>query len=49
MGAILDDGEEAEEAAAAWIKENPEVLDTWLDGVTTVDGGDAMEAVASLK
>ncbi len=49
MGAILDDGEDAEEAAAAWIKENPEVLDTWLDGVTTVDGGDAMEAVASLK
>ncbi|SDF83558.1 choline ABC transporter substrate-binding protein [Sulfitobacter delicatus] len=49
MGAILDDGEEAEEAAAAWIKENPEVLDTWLAGVTTVDGGDAMEAVASLK
>ncbi|MEX3315017.1 choline ABC transporter substrate-binding protein [Sulfitobacter sp. PS-8MA] len=49
MGAILDDGEEAEEAAAAWIKENPEVLDTWLDGVTTVDGGDAMDAVAALK
>jgi glycine betaine/proline transport system substrate-binding protein len=49
MGAILDDGEEAEEAAAAWIKENADVLDTWLDGVTTVDGGDAMEAVASLK
>ena len=49
MGAILDDGEKPEEAAAAWIKENPEVLDTWLEGVTTVDGGDAMEAVASLK
>jgi len=49
MGAILDDGEEAEEAAAAWIKANAGVLDTWLDGVTTVDGGDAMEAVAALK
>lgn len=49
MGAILDDGEEAEEAAAAWIKANSDVLSTWLDGVTTVDGGDAMEAVASLK
>jgi len=49
MGAILDDGEKPEEAAAAWIKANPDVLGTWLDGVTTVDGGDAMEAVASLK
>ena len=49
MGAILDDGEKPEEAAAAWIKANADVLDTWLDGVTTVDGGDAMEAVASLK
>ena len=49
MGKILDGGEKPEEAAAAWIKENADVLDTWLDGVTTVDGGDAMEAVASLK
>ncbi|UWR32246.1 choline ABC transporter substrate-binding protein [Sulfitobacter sp. W027] len=49
MGAILDDGEKPEEAAAAWIKANPDVLGTWLDGVTTVDGGDAMEAVAALK
>lgn len=49
MGAILDDGEKPEEAAAAWIKANSDVLSTWLDGVTTVDGGDAMEAVAALK
>lgn len=49
MGAILDDGEKPEEAAAAWIKANPDVLGTWLDGVTTVDGGDAIEAVAALK
>ncbi|MFI2770249.1 choline ABC transporter substrate-binding protein, partial [Sulfitobacter sp. M22386] len=33
MGAILDDGEKPEEAAAAWIKANADVLDTWLDGV----------------
>ncbi|MBL3701801.1 choline ABC transporter substrate-binding protein [Sulfitobacter sp. BDSS02] len=44
MGAILDDGKDPSEAAAVWIKENPEVLDTWLDGVTTIDGGDAMAA-----
>ncbi len=45
MGAILDDGEEAGEAAAAWLKANAGVLDGWLDGVTTKDGGDAMAAV----
>ncbi len=44
MGAILDDGEEPEEAAAAWIKSNMGVLDTWLAGVTTKDGGDAAAA-----
>ena len=50
MGAILDDGEEPEEAAAAWLKANSGVLDGWLAGVTTKDGGDAMAAVtASMK
>ena len=44
MGAILDDGKDPSEAAAVWIKENPEVLNTWLAGVTTIDGGDAMAA-----
>ncbi|GJL83978.1 MAG: glycine/betaine ABC transporter substrate-binding protein [marine bacterium B5-7] len=47
MGAILDDGMEPEMAAAAWLKKNPGVIDGWLDGVTTVDGGDAMAAVKS--
>jgi glycine betaine/proline transport system substrate-binding protein len=45
MGAILDDGEEPNDAAEAWLKAHPETLDAWLDGVTTVDGGDAMAAV----
>ncbi|MEL7429816.1 MAG: choline ABC transporter substrate-binding protein [Pseudomonadota bacterium] len=45
MGAILDDGEEPEAAATNWLKANPGVLDAWLDGVTTRDGGDAMAAV----
>ena len=44
MGAILNDGQDPEEAAAAWIKANAGVLDTWLAGVTTMDGGDAMAA-----
>ena len=44
MGKILDDGMDPEEAAADWIKANPQVLDTWLAGVTTMDGNDAAEA-----
>lgn len=47
MGAILDDGEEPEEAAANWIKANMGALDGWLDGVTTLDGGDALEAATA--
>ncbi len=45
MGAILDGGEDPDDAATAWLKANPDVLAGWLDGVTTRDGGDAMAAV----
>ena len=45
MGAILDDGEDPADAAMAWLKGNAGILDTWLDGVTTKDGGDAKAAV----
>ena len=45
MGAILNDGEDAENAAAAWLKANPDAFVAWLDGVTTLDGGDATAAV----
>jgi glycine betaine/proline transport system substrate-binding protein len=45
MGAILDDGEDATDAAKAWLKSNAGTLGPWLDGVTTKDGGDAMAAV----
>jgi len=47
MGAILDDGEDPAKAAAAWLKANPDMLDGWLAGVTTVDGADGMAAVKS--
>ena len=47
MGAILNDGTEPNTAARAWLKDNPSVLDAWLDGVTTMDGGDAMAAARS--
>jgi glycine betaine/proline transport system substrate-binding protein len=45
MGAILDDGKKPEVAAKQWLKANPGVLDAWLTGVTTKDGGDALKAV----
>ena len=47
MGAILNDGADPADAAKAWLKANPDVLGTWLNGVTTKDGGDAMAAVKS--
>ncbi|MDN5676417.1 MAG: choline ABC transporter substrate-binding protein [Pseudomonas sp.] len=33
------------DAAKAWIKANPAVLDKWLDGVKTLDGQEALPAV----
>jgi glycine betaine/proline transport system substrate-binding protein len=45
MGAILDEGKDANEAAAAWLKANPDAVTPWLAGVTTFDGGDAEAAV----
>jgi glycine betaine/proline transport system substrate-binding protein len=45
MDAILTGGQDAETAASAWIKANPEALDAWLAGVTTLDGGDGLAAV----
>ena len=45
MGAILDDGEDPQDAARAWMAANPDVVSGWLDGVTTVDGGDSEAAV----
>ena len=50
MGAILNDGMEPKAAASAWLQKNPAVLDTWLAGVTTKDGGGGLMAVKdSLK
>ncbi|MFW5881256.1 MAG: choline ABC transporter substrate-binding protein [Roseicyclus sp.] len=46
MGAILNDGEDPEDAARAWMEANPEAVMAWLVGVTTIDGGDAQAAVA---
>jgi len=45
MKAILDDGKKPAVAAKDWLKANPQVLDTWLEGVTTKDGKPAIPAV----
>ena len=47
MGAILDDGEDPKEAAKAWLKAHPDTWKAWLEGVTTIDGGDAVAAVSA--
>jgi glycine betaine/proline transport system substrate-binding protein len=45
MGNILDDKMKPDAAAKAWLKKNPQVLDSWLAGVTTIDGKPGLEAV----
>jgi glycine betaine/proline transport system substrate-binding protein len=45
MSAILNDGEDPEDAAEMWLKANPDMYASWLDGVTTKDGGDAKAAI----
>jgi glycine betaine/proline transport system substrate-binding protein len=45
MGAILNDGADPGAAAKEWLKAHPEVLDAWLEGVTTVDGKPGLDAV----
>ncbi len=47
MGAILNDGAEPADAATTWLAANPDVWGAWLDGVTTLDGGDATAAVSA--
>jgi len=47
MGAILNDGTEADKAATTWIKANPSILDIWLKGVKTTKDGDGLAAVKS--
>ncbi|MDJ0686309.1 MAG: choline ABC transporter substrate-binding protein [Alphaproteobacteria bacterium] len=45
MGAILDDGEDPDKAAKDWLSKNPDVMAGWIDGVTTLSGGDAAAAI----
>ena len=45
MAAILDEGDDPQDAAAEWLRKNPGVLDSWLAGVTNFDGEDGLAAV----
>lgn len=45
MGYILEDGMDPNEAGTKLLKAHPEYLDAWLDGVTTLDGGNGLDAV----
>jgi glycine betaine/proline transport system substrate-binding protein len=38
-------GKKPEDAAASWLKANPAVMEPWLQGVTTFDGKDGLQAV----
>ncbi len=50
MDPVLKNGADPKETAKAWLKANPDVVKPWLQGVTTLDGGDAAAAVdAALK
>mgnify|MGYP003668698353 FL=1 len=45
MDSILNDNEDPKKAATTWLKANADTAYGWLDGVTTVDGGDAKAAL----
>jgi glycine betaine/proline transport system substrate-binding protein len=47
MGAILNDDVDPTDAAQSWLAANPATWTAWLDGVTTIDGGDAVAAVTA--
>ena len=47
MAPVLKEGADPKETAKAWLKANPDVVKPWLQGVTTLDGGDAAAAVAA--
>ncbi|MFP8967222.1 choline ABC transporter substrate-binding protein [Pokkaliibacter sp. CJK22405] len=45
MTQVLEQNADVNDAVKAWIKANPDSLDTWLKGVTTKDGASGEEAV----
>lgn len=48
MSAIMDDGADPRAAANRYLKEHGDLLETWLEGVTTLDGEPALPAVQAV-
>ena len=47
MAPVLKDGKDPKVVAAEWVRANTDTMNAWLEGVTTIDGGDAKAAVAA--
>jgi glycine betaine/proline transport system substrate-binding protein len=45
MALILDEGADPNQAAADYLKDHPDLLTSWLSGVTTTEGEDGLAAV----
>jgi glycine betaine/proline transport system substrate-binding protein len=46
MEPVLKDSADPKQTALEWLKANPSAVTPWLEGVTTIDGGDAAAAVS---
>ena len=49
MDAMLNDHQQPEAAAAAWLAANPNAVIPWFEGVTTIDGKPALSASGRLQ
>ncbi|WP_421692711.1 choline ABC transporter substrate-binding protein [Aestuariivirga sp.] len=47
MDPVLKNSADPKETAKEWLKAHPDAVSPWLQGVTTIDGGDAAAAVAA--
>jgi glycine betaine/proline transport system substrate-binding protein len=47
MSPVLKEGKDPKVVSAEWVRANTDTVNKWLEGVTTMDGGDAKAAVAA--
>ena len=45
MSAVLEDNTNRRRVAKQWIEDNPQMMTTWLEGVTRYQGGPASKAL----
>ena len=48
MSPVLKEGKDPKVVATEWVKANGDTINKWLEGVTTIDGGDAKAAIAKV-